>query len=290
MKKLLVLLVFLLSPRIMWANNQLWQYSKIDSTKIIALLDEAKKEKKDINFPLYFANKFIGIPYVASTLERNKIEKLVINLQELDCTTFVENVLALTLCAQTKQYTFNQFCLFLQKIRYNNGVISYPTRLHYFSEWINDNTKQGFVKEIDIPNSSFRSQQILNLHYMSTQHHKYPMLVQNPSWIKEIRRMEQIVSGKTINYIPKGILNNSSLIKDVIKDGDIIAIVTARKGLDTSHIGFASWHNGQLHLLNASRIRGKVVDETMTLYQYMQTQKYQLGIRIIRIWDSKYIW
>ena len=109
------------------------------------------------------------------------------------------------------------------------------------------------------------------------------MLVQNPSWIKEIRRMEQMVSGKTVNYIPKGILNNSSLIKDFIKDGDIIAIVTARKGLDTSHIGFASWHNGQLHLLNASRIRGKVVDELMTLYQYMQTQRYQLGIRIIRI-------
>ena len=54
----------------MWADNQLWQYSKNDSTKIVALLDEAKNEKEDTNFPLFFANKFIGIRYVASTLER----------------------------------------------------------------------------------------------------------------------------------------------------------------------------------------------------------------------------
>ena len=76
MKILISLLIFLFAPQMIWANNQLWQYSKNDSTKIVALLDEAKNEKEDTNFPLYFANKFIGIRYVASTLERNKTESL----------------------------------------------------------------------------------------------------------------------------------------------------------------------------------------------------------------------
>ena len=57
MKILVSLLIFLFAPQMIWANNQLWQYSKSDSTKIVALLDEAKNEKEDTNFPLYFANK-----------------------------------------------------------------------------------------------------------------------------------------------------------------------------------------------------------------------------------------
>src|SRR5690606_40749819 len=40
---------------------------------------------------------FIGIPYVAKTLEIGETESLVINLQGMDCTTYVENVLAFSL-------------------------------------------------------------------------------------------------------------------------------------------------------------------------------------------------
>ncbi|MEO9662251.1 MAG: N-acetylmuramoyl-L-alanine amidase-like domain-containing protein, partial [Maribacter dokdonensis] len=37
---------------------------------------------------------FMQTPYVAKTLEIGDTETLVVNLQGLDCTTFVENVLA----------------------------------------------------------------------------------------------------------------------------------------------------------------------------------------------------
>lgn len=47
---------------------------------------------------LWFGKKFIGIPYVGGTLDRAEEEKLVINTSELDCTTFVEIVTALTRC------------------------------------------------------------------------------------------------------------------------------------------------------------------------------------------------
>lgn len=114
-----------------WANNQLWQYSKNDSTKIVALLDEAKNEKEDTNFPLYFANKFIGIRYVASTLERNKTEKLVINLQELDCTTLVEKCSCSHPLCKNKAIHLQTVLHFSAKdsLRQWSYILSHPTSL-----------------------------------------------------------------------------------------------------------------------------------------------------------------
>ena len=78
-------------------------------------------------------------------------------------------------------------------------------------------------------------------------------------------------------------------MRNAIQDGDIIAITTKKKGLDTSHIGFAIWHLDGLHFINASQIHKKVVEEPMTLYDYMQKHPSQKGIRIVR-WkkDSTY--
>lgn len=94
---------------------------------------------------------------------------------------------------------------------------------------------------------------------------------------------ERELSGRKYRYIPKASIRNTSLFRSTIKDGDIIAITTSKKGLDTSHIGIAVWHKDGLHMLNASQIHKKVVEEPMTLYQYMQRHPSQTGIRIIRM-------
>ena len=78
-----------------------------DAQKIGSLLMEASKLSKGENIPLFFARKFIGIPYVAHTLEVNDDERLVVNTRQLDCTTFVETVTALTLCAYNKEYSYD---------------------------------------------------------------------------------------------------------------------------------------------------------------------------------------
>ena len=36
------------------------------------------------------ANEYVGVPYVAGTLDRESEERLIINEDSLDCTTFVE--------------------------------------------------------------------------------------------------------------------------------------------------------------------------------------------------------
>ena len=107
-----------------------------DSATICRLLAEAKKQPASTCMPLFFAQKFVGIPYVAHTLEGDKQERLVVNTRQLDCTTLVETVTALTLCAQRKDYSWLAYQQALVGLRYRGGVINgYPSRLHYFTEW-----------------------------------------------------------------------------------------------------------------------------------------------------------
>ena len=85
-----------------------------------------------------------------------------------------------------------------------------------------------------------------------------------------------------LTNVTKEQLKNTSLLRQTIHDGDIIAIITNIAGLDTQHIGIAVWHDDGLHLLNASSIHHKVVEEPMTLQQYLFQHKTMPGIRIIR--------
>lgn len=257
------------------------QYTKADSIKVINLLKSGKKQNANTNMMIFFARQLKNIPYVAQTLEVNNHEQLIINLRQLDCTTYVENVLALTLCEKNHKYDFKDFYYYLKMIRYEGGNVSYTKRLHYFSNWISDNTKLGFVKERVSEKAPFTAIQQLNINYMSKNWQNYPMLKQHPSWIKEISSMENKLNGKCFRYIPKSDISNTSLIKNNIKSGDIIAIITNKKGLDTSHIGIATWHKDGLHLLNASQIHKKVVEEPMLLRTYMQKHPSQIGIRVI---------
>ncbi len=271
-----------LSVGIHQAKAQSTQYTKDDSVKVMRLLAEAAKADKATNWVLFFSKRLEGIPYVAKTLERNDKERLVVNLQQLDCTTFVETVIALTLCAKGRQTRFDDYCLYLRMLRYRGGMVSYPTRLHYFTSWIADNTTLGFVREVQRPDSIFSQTQTLAIDYMSHHTHKYPMLMKNPSWVKEISDIEKMLTGKKYRFIPKGEIANTKAFRQIIHDGDIIAIVTNKKGLDTSHIGFAVWRKDGLHLINASQIHKKVVNESMTLYEYMHKHPTQIGIRIVR--------
>ena len=109
------------------------------------------------------------------------------------------------------------------------------------------------------------------------------MLKNNPELVKPIAEMESRLSGNVYRYIPKASIANTQLFRSTIHDGDIIAITTSKSGLDTSHIGIAVWHKDGLHMLNASQIHKKVVEEPMTLYQYMRKHPSQNGIRIVRV-------
>ncbi|MBQ4295340.1 MAG: DUF1460 domain-containing protein, partial [Prevotella sp.] len=84
-------------------------------------------------------------------------------------------------------------------------------------------------------------------------------------------------------YIPKAQLERSKRYKDCIHDGDIIGLVTNKPGLDISHVGFAVWHDDGLHLMHASSLKKEVIEDPLTLYQYLQRQKTGVGIRVANV-------
>ena len=282
MKKFLVFLFFLASTGSIFANNWKTDYLPDDSTKVVSLLKKAATQKNIGNKMLYFARQLAGVPYVGKTLEKNKQEQLVVNLRQLDCTTFVETVLALTRSLEQNKLTFAAFCYNLRMIRYSEGIVSYPTRQHYFTYWIQENEKKGIVKDIQLPNPPFTAVQNVNTDYMTTHIDLYPMLVQNKALIINIRAMETGINGMKCRYIPKNSLNDSKLLRQTIQNGDIIAIITSIKGLDTSHIGIAVWHKDGLHMIDASSIHKKVIEEPTLMKTYMLKHPSQLGIRIAR--------
>lgn len=282
MKKVFLLCIAIISA--LTCNAYDIDYKTSDSVLVVKLLKNAKKQSSGTNYIIYFARQLRGIPYVAHTLEVNKKEKLVINLRQLDCTTYVENVVALTMCVKENKFTFKNFCDNLRKIRYRKGAEPhYTLRLHYFTDWIEDNTAKGLCKEIQAPIPPFTKIQKINVFYMSENPHKYIMLKNNPQYIGAIKKSEQDINKKSYRYIPKSEIKNNKLIRSTISDGDIIATTTSLNGLDIQHIGFAIWHKDGLHMLNASSLHHKVVEEPMTLYDYLQKQKTMTGIRIIRL-------
>ena len=241
------------------ADKEAVTYQKKDSVTVCSLLAASRQLPRGTNFQLFFARKFLGLPYIAHTLEINDDERLVVNTRQLDCTTLVENVTALTLCAQRGQYTWRDYLRTLTAMRYRNGKIT------------------------DYTSPPFSAVQQVSVSFMSNHPKSYKALRNHPEYVADIKKMEQQVSGQRFRYIPKTAVRNHSQLRKAVKDGDIIAITCRKKGLDIAHLGFAVWKEGKLHLLNASQLRGQVVEEPKILYEYLQEHPTHTGIRIIRI-------
>lgn len=81
-----------------------------DTTEINALLKEGinSKIQDPSELVVFYANKLIGHPYVAHTLEADK-ELLTINIDQLDCTTFVETLYALTSTTLDNRYSWRDY-------------------------------------------------------------------------------------------------------------------------------------------------------------------------------------
>ena len=259
-------------------------YRETDSLFVTAALQEARSLPRTTNFPLHFARKFLGRPYVAHTLEGNDPEVLVVNTRQLDCTTLVENVTALTLCTYRNLYTWRDFLNALVEMRYRGGRLDgYTSRLHYFTDWIDDNTRKEMVSEVQQQQKPFSAVQTIDVNYMSQHPQAYQALKTHPEMVPLIKAQEDSLNGRQYRYIPKQGVVDTKAMRNAVRDGDIIAITCKKDGLDIAHLGFAVWRNDGLHLLNASQLHKKVVEEPMTMGQYLQKHPSHTGIRVVRI-------
>ena len=257
-----------------WASGQ-------DRQKIEQWLQEAKGLPSDSCRTLHFAKKMLGVPYVAGTLDGNEEEQLVVRIDALDCTTFVETVLAFSIADKREERDFEGFKKALTDVRYRDGILNgYTSRLHYFSDWIRNNEKMGFVKECTSETACSQPKELW-LDFMTTHVDSYLPMKKNPELVKEMATHEKNWQGTVVSYIPKEKLNLSS-DELKIKDGDVLAMVTNIKGLDIVHVGFAFWKEGKLHLLHASSSAKKVIEDPQTQYESSGKTKAHIGLRAIR--------
>ncbi len=277
--KIYIILFFILAHSI---TAQEITCSAKDKEIFTARMHELKKEyhiKNNFSETIIFVGKtFLGTPYVAKTLEIGIEETLVINLQGLDCTTYIENVLVFALMLKNDKNDFDTFTSYLERVRYKNGVLNgYTSRLHYFSEWIIDNEKKGIVKNISGDIGGIEVKKEIN--FMSTHRDLYPFLKEDQNY-KNIQQSEKQIGQSTQCFLPKDKIKEN---EHLIESGDIIALTTSITGLDVTHTGIAIREkDGRIHLLHASS-KGKVEISMLPLVDYLKGIRKNTGIIINRV-------
>lgn len=215
---------------------------------------------------------FMGSPYVSGALETEGDERLVINLRELDCVTFVEYVVAIA--KTVEQYDFNGFAKILKDLRYRGDeAISYPSRLHYFSEWILDKENKGTLYRTNA--SACNAVIKTRIDFMSSHANLYPRLKADSTLVARFREIESLISGQEFHYFTADTIAS---IEHLIENGDLIAFVTRTPGLDFSHCAFAARRNGRLYVMHASTRDNKVEYSPVPLSEYIGQMRGVTGI------------
>jgi hypothetical protein len=228
---------------------------------------------------------FVGTAYVPQTLEVEGPERLVINFRGLDCVTFVENAYTLARFVRaggadmlgdraSAQALYEGL---LRELRYRNGVIDdYPSRLHYFSDWIADNTRRGLVRNVGEELGGVRDMEPVD--FMTTHTDAYRQLA-DPANVARVREAELRLSADGRWYVPEGRIAE---VSDGIQDGDIIAATSTVAGLDVAHTGLALWVDGSLHLLHAPLVGDSVEISEVSLAERVAGISGQDGIMVAR--------
>ncbi|MEO8398705.1 MAG: N-acetylmuramoyl-L-alanine amidase-like domain-containing protein [Ignavibacteriaceae bacterium] len=277
MKKIFLSLLFIAS----FLNAQIYSDRDVEVCKLKFDLAVSKdlSEKPIGDVITEIGKSFLGTEYIAHTLEKRDSEQLVINLTGLDCTTFLENALVFGRLIKEGKTSFEDYQYELKKIRYRDGKIDkYPSRLHYFSDWIYNNTQKGIVDDVTkkIGGKSIK----FHVSFMSENPQYYTQLKDEPEFIPIIKKQEKEINSREYYYVPN---ENVAEIEDKIHNGDLIGITTNLKGLDIGHVGIAiKMDDGRIHFLHAPLVGADVQISEDPLPVYLSKVKKHTGIIVLR--------
>jgi hypothetical protein len=230
---------------------------------------------------------FVGATYTPATLEAPGAEHIVVNLRELDCVTFIENVWALTRFHRSQgigalddpEAARAAYEGYLEDIRYRDGRLDqYPSRLHYFSDWLWNHEDRGQLRLIAGDLGGVADDEPIT--FMSTHPDAYRQLAE-PAFLAAVRLRESELNARG----PRIFLPQSAIaaVEGEIRDGDLIAATSTVSGLDIAHTGIALWQNGRLHLLHAPLVGKSVEISEAPLADRIQGIGGQDGILVARL-------
>jgi hypothetical protein len=219
---------------------------------------------------------FLGSAYKAGLLDKTQQEELFISLLQFDCVLFVETVLALSRNIVLHQYQYQDLAKQITNLRYRSGKIDgYCSRLHYFSDWIDDNQKRGHVQDITQQLGGISLNKTLN--FMSNNRQSYQQLKTNNINYQCIKEVEANLQQSSLTYIPTNKIKN---IYPHLQPGDIIGVVTNIAGLDTTHTGLVYRQGKQTGLIHASPAGSVTI--APDLEKYISNVDRAIGIFIVR--------
>lgn len=216
------------------------------------------------------ARHWQGIPY-GSGGAGTRPHELLINLEQMDCMTAVENLMAIHRLHHSRMAGVEGFARSLVEVRYH---VSQPCRLedryhyltHAFMEW--EQAAWGTWLPLGIPDSR-------PIRYISQNPRKYAGFT---DW-QFLRRVEGQLSRHPRYYIP------SAQIQDwlpLLQDGDLIAFVSPQDGLDVSHVGIFFREGDRATFAHASLLAKKwVYGEDLCAYLDRRGEKVK-GITVFR--------
>jgi hypothetical protein len=225
-------------------------------------LDLLFKEAADIPHPGkridFLSRQFLGTKYKEATLtgDADTPEVLVINLERVDCLTFIEYIEAMR-----RSLSFDEFRENLIKVRYHSGMPAFRNRNHFFTDWkaFNSNMISDVTKHIASGKSKDVSKRLNEKQDGSF-------------FIPGIQcRFREVTYIQTID------LDETILAK--LETGDYAGIYSKTDGLDVSHTGIIIKQDDSVYMRHASSVKNnmKVLDEELKSYM-----KGKSGIIVLR--------
>ena len=165
----------------------------------------------------------------------------------------------------------------IERVRYRDGKLAgYPSRLHYFSEWLSDNEKRGIVRIVTRDLGGVVDAEPIT--FMSQHRDAYKQLADDNAY-REIGRIEARLRENPRYYIPKAQVGS---IMSRLEDGDVLALTTTVAGLDVVHTGIAFWKDGAVHLLNAPLVGKTVEISEKNIHDRLAGIRSQDGLMVAR--------
>ena len=253
-----------------------------DTVRITELLKKGLRE--DTRTPgqmvALMCREFLGTPYVAHTLE-GSTELLRVNLDELDCSTFMETAVALAMTVNERRGSWHDYLRNLERIRYRSGVMDgYASRLHYVADWVSNNVYRGNVLDAALlfPDTDYM---VKTIDFMSEHRNLYPALADSAT-LEAIKHVENGYVNHRFPYIKASRLGRRDVMAS-FRDGDMVAFMTNMRGLDVSHWGIVVLDSdGVPHVMHASSSGGKVVLTDGSLADFVKRNGYP-GVRVLRL-------
>ncbi|PID58227.1 hypothetical protein CSB45_03935 [candidate division KSB3 bacterium] len=195
----------------------------------------------------FLSSLFLGHAYKRSTLigSRERAEVLVVNLEAVDCLTYLDYVEAMRRSA-----SFKEFLAQVAHVRYHGGNVRFEDRNHFFTDW--KEFQGGYIEEVTERIGGADTKTV-------------------------VKRLNDRGNGQVyipglpfvtrhISYIPSRVLDE--IVVNRLRSGDYLGIYSPKKGLDVFHTGIVIKTDEGIYLRHASasgRYR-KVVDRDLRQY------------------------